>query len=177
MRLFIGIELPEHIRHLVAQEAKRLSSTIPGRYVLQDNYHITLAFLGEYDMAGAEAAKAVMKDAADGQSPFSLQLASPGFFGKQRNAILYIGTDDCYELNTLDERLCSLLADRNLRYDKKPFHSHITIARHAQISQDILSEPLTGVPPFEGNALTLFHSTRINNVLTYLPIARVPFAP
>ena len=47
MRLFIGIPLPDDVRRAVAGLAAQAGAHIPGRYVLEENYHITLAFLGD----------------------------------------------------------------------------------------------------------------------------------
>ena len=49
MRLFIGIALPATVRQALSGAAKTMESRMPGRYVPMENYHITLAFLGETD--------------------------------------------------------------------------------------------------------------------------------
>ena len=65
MRLFIAIELPRSFKQELARvqkEVKQLSCG--GRFVPQENFHITLHFIGESDdLAGAVAA---MREAVRG---------------------------------------------------------------------------------------------------------------
>ena len=48
MRLFIGILLPRAVQDSVAESARLLEQhCAAGRFVPRENYHLTLAFLGE----------------------------------------------------------------------------------------------------------------------------------
>ena len=51
MRLFFGLTLPPEVRKATAQYARLAAQTLPGRYALPENHHITLAFLGEVEPA------------------------------------------------------------------------------------------------------------------------------
>ena len=44
MRLFYGLSLPDDVRRCAASHAQQLAAQFPGRYVSEQNYHITLAF-------------------------------------------------------------------------------------------------------------------------------------
>lgn len=74
MRLFIAVELPKAVRNEVGaalKELKMLSSG--GRFVQENNLHITLHFIGESnDLAGAVKA---MQSAVRGIRPFELHPA------------------------------------------------------------------------------------------------------
>ena len=82
MRLFIAVELPKAVRNEVGaalKELKMLSSG--GRFVQENNLHITLHFIGESnDLAGAVKA---MQSAVRGIRPFELRPA-----GFSRSVIL-----------------------------------------------------------------------------------------
>ena len=174
MRLFIGIALPATVRQALSGAAKAMESRMPGRYVPMENYHITLAFLGETDADGLARARRAMTCAAANQCAVPLALDRPGYFGRRENAILYAGITDWDALARIDQLLRQELRNVGLAFDPKPFRPHITLARHVCILPDILNAPL---PPvcFPAKGLTLFHSTRINGVLTYLPLAEAVF--
>ena len=58
MRLFIAIELPRSFKQELARVQKEVKQmSCGGRFVPQENFHITLHFIGESDdLAGAVAA-------------------------------------------------------------------------------------------------------------------------
>ena len=58
MRLFIAVSFPAPLREQLRQAAGRLQGQcLRGRFTLTDNFHLTLAFLGETERrAAAEAA-------------------------------------------------------------------------------------------------------------------------
>ncbi len=170
MRLFIGIALPENIREQIDADAGRLKKVIPGRYVSKETYHITLVFIGETDQNGADAVKRAMDTATAGQSPAELSIGRPGYFGKPENAILHMKVDGWEQLQGLSRRLRSALEEEGLSFDGKPFNAHITLARKAIIDPDELKGFSGRQSKFKVNEITLFHSTRIDGVLTYLPV-------
>ena len=54
MRTFIALELPQTYCAETEALANQLSTTVQGRFLKQDTYHLTLAFLGEIDEATAQ---------------------------------------------------------------------------------------------------------------------------
>ena len=73
MRLFIAIDLPRSFKAELARIQKEVKGiSCGGRFVPQDNFHITLHFIGESDdIAGAAEA---MHEAVRGIRPFTLHL-------------------------------------------------------------------------------------------------------
>ena len=65
MRLFFGLSLPEDIRMITAQCAREAQRSIPGRYALSENHHITLAFVGEVPESRLEDAQRVIDCGVD----------------------------------------------------------------------------------------------------------------
>ena len=47
MRLFIALEIPPVLRDDMAIMSRQLRERIQGRFIPPENYHITLAFIGE----------------------------------------------------------------------------------------------------------------------------------
>lgn len=172
MRLFIGISLSDNIREKIGADADKLKKVIPGRYVVEENYHITLVFIGETDQNDANVIKRAMDAAVIGQAPVDLSIGRPEYFRKPVNAILHMKVDGWKELLGLDKRLRSALRKEGLSFDEKPFNAHITLARKARINLDELNTFPEQKYKLRVNEITLFHSMRVNGVLTYLPIYR-----
>ncbi|MCD8232215.1 MAG: RNA 2',3'-cyclic phosphodiesterase [Clostridiales bacterium] len=172
MRLFIGIALPDNIREKIGADADKLKKVIPGRYVVEENYHITLVFIGETDQNDVNVIKRAMDAAVIGQAPVDLSIGRPWYFRKPENAILHMKVEGWKQLLGLDKRLRSALREEGLSFDKKPFNAHITLARKARINLGELNNFPEQKYKLRVNEITLFHSTRVNGVLKYLPIYR-----
>src|SRR4051812_14262192 len=86
MRLFIGIDLPEHMRDgaaagadAVRQALSRVAPRTVLRWVNPSNLHITLWFLGEVDERRAEAIAAGLA-LPFGTTSFELHVGGAGVF-------------------------------------------------------------------------------------------------
>ena len=88
MRLFFGISLPDFIKQAVSARAAACEALIPGRYVRKENYHITLAFLGNVPEEQISDAKNVLRRCIETFPPPQLTLGETSFFGRPQNAIL-----------------------------------------------------------------------------------------
>ncbi len=169
MRLFIGIPIGRAARAALARAAAEMRGIADGRYVAQDMYHVTLAFLGELDGGRMDAVRAAMDEAAGCARPVPLTLAGTGSFGKAHSAILYAGVQGADGLYPVADELRAALAARGLPFDPKPFKAHITLARRVNATETLLSSRIEPVA-FCADGLTLFHSCRVNGALRYLPI-------
>lgn len=181
MRLFIGLSLPEYVRRAVKSLAAQAGECIPGRYVLAENYHITLAFLGE---APQEAIPRIGEVLARCAACASAPLLSPGpidVFGRMENGILVLRMDSAPSLEPLHEALCAALRAQELPASDGPFSPHVTLARHASACPDALrtlSEAAARVPAFRADRARLFLSARDeSSILRYTPLLSVPFSP
>lgn len=174
MRLFIGISIGDQARAALTQAAARMERMAAGRYVDEDMYHITLAFLGELEKAQLEPLKSAMDEVAERAAPIRLSLCGADFFGRRESAVLYAGVDGGKALCPIANDLRRALGLRNLPFDPKPFRAHITLARRVHVADDLLAIPIPPAP-FTAEGLTLFHSCRVNGALRYLPIWFVRF--
>ncbi|MCR5652008.1 MAG: hypothetical protein K6F86_12605 [Lachnospiraceae bacterium] len=53
MRLFIAIQFPDRIKHALSYIQQDMQSVgIKGNYIPEENFHLTLAFIGEYSDPG-----------------------------------------------------------------------------------------------------------------------------
>ena len=174
MRLFFGLALPPEIRKATAQYARLAAQTLPGRYALPENHHITLAFLGEVPPERLPAARDVLARCAAAFPAPVLTLQGFGCFGRRENAILILRVRSEPPLEPLHNRLVRALAQADLPADPGPFSPHITLARHAA-----LPDALPACPPvsFTATQAHVFLSARDTaGVLRYTPLETVPFA-
>ena len=180
MRLFIGIELPAEMRRELVGISKLLRErSCGGRFVPQENFHITLRFIGESeDLAGAVSA---MHEACRGIRPFTLSLGSYGFFeksasGNHRVSLVDV-TGEMTELSVLRETLESALADNGFPRDHKRFMPHVTLGRSVE-HDELVYDELKAVPldsSMTVTGITLFESARVNGRIVYTPLHRENF--
>ncbi|BCS53944.1 RNA 2',3'-cyclic phosphodiesterase [Geobacter sp. SVR] len=125
MRLFIAIELPDAVK----QTLGRLRTEIPGaRWVVPDQLHLTLAFLGETDQ---ETAQSLTTKLADIQARgFDLRFGSTGCFpDKRRPRVVWIGFEPEPLLQKLAALVRAAVLASGIPQEERPFSPHITLAR------------------------------------------------
>ena len=180
MRLFIGIPLPDGVRRAVAALAAQAGALIPGRYVLEENYPITLAFLGDappgdVPRIGEVLARTIARTDAPLLSP-----ARPDVFGRMENGILVLRMSSAPDLAPLHGALCAALRAQGLPVSDGPFSPHVTLARHAAAGERALcalAPAANSVPSFRAGQAQLYLSARdAHGVLRYTPQLCAPFA-
>ena len=124
MRLFVAVKLSPGAKQLVKDTQiifRKLG--VSGNYTSEENMHVTLAFIGEYDDPDKvmEALKEVSFE------PFDITLGKTGRFGD----LWWMGVFKSDELGLLAEKVRKALGDRGIPYDPKQFKAHITFLRRA----------------------------------------------
>lgn len=138
MRAFIALQPPEAFLDDVEDLARELACCCDGRFVPRQNYHVTLAFLGEIDEEGARSAMASIDAACAGAGPAALIPTGLGTFGSRRNKTLWLGLQNVPELGLIADCMRDELDQRGLDYDRKGFLPHITLARRAVLPDGAL---------------------------------------
>lgn len=172
MRAFVALELPEAFADEVAALSRRLAATCEGRFVPDENHHLTLAFLGEVDEAGARRAMDALDAACAGVGPVELTADGLGTFGRGRAATLWLGIRRSEGLALLARRLREELAARDLAFDEKDFLPHVTLARRARVPRGELGD-LAFPLPDEARRVTLFRSVLEPDGARYKPLYTV----
>ncbi len=158
MRAFVALELPESFVDEVASLASTLEGAIEGRFMPRENYHMTLAFLGDVDEAAIERAISALNEACTNTRPVRIASNGLGKFGRASDATLWLGVAENSELMALAEAARESLAARGVAFDPKPFKAHITLARRARIPKGSLP-PVAFPEPALAARVTLFKST------------------
>ena len=125
IRLFVGLELPEDVRHALAG----LCGGVPGAdWVAPESMHLTLRFIGDVTEADAEDAHdALMRVRAPG---FDLSLHGVGHFstGDELRA-LWAGVDRSEPLAQLRRNVDSALVRMGFPPEERRWRPHVTLAR------------------------------------------------
>lgn len=177
MRLFFGLSLPDSIRREAQRRAGAAALLIPGRYGSAENYHITLAFLGDVPAERVSDASGVLTKCVSDMPAPRLTLGGTAFFGRAQNAILILDVISDPPLAALHDSLVHGLDAKGLCFSPGPFSPHITLARHAAVPEDRL-HTLTGpAVSFVPERAHLFLSARNEaGQIAYTPIFDAYFA-
>lgn len=174
MRVFIAVELPEVWREelcLAGQALRRLG--VRGRFTRQENFHLTLAFLGEVPDPNGVAAVLDRLEAA----PFPLETTEANRFVLRGGEIWWVGVAPHPALLETQAKLCDGLREAGFVLDRRPFLPHITLARRVFSPGQVGPEALTGLLfPMETTVrhLTLMSSQLSRGGSVYTPIHRTP---
>jgi 2'-5' RNA ligase len=128
-RLFFALWPDEGARAQLAHWSRELHGACGGRPTRPENLHVTLAFLGSVE----EARVAEVERAADtvGSRACPLILDQPGYW--KHNRIAWAGASVVPAgLEALVSGLRGALAKSQIRFDAKPFVSHVTLLRDAR---------------------------------------------
>lgn len=132
MRYFIALEIAsENIPQFQAIQAS-LHTLIPQAKITSlEKIHLTLAFLGEQSDELQSKLTSIIKDAANGVSPFEVTPAYiDGFPNIHHPNILWVGIKgDIDKVLLIRERLKDGLENLHLPVDERRFIPHITIAK------------------------------------------------
>ena len=172
MRAFIALELPDAFADELAALSRQLEAVCSGRFVPDENHHLTLAFLGEAGEAEARSAMAALDAACLDAGPVHLRATGLGTFGRARDATLWLGIEKDPQLMDLAARVRSELSARGLAYDEKDFLPHVTLARRARVPRGALGD-LAFPLPDEATRITLFRSILEPDGARYKPLYTV----
>ena len=178
MRLFFALPLPDSVRAHAARLAGAAEDFIPGRYALPENYHLTLAFLGDVPEARLDDAHAVLARCAAALPAPRVTLTGADVFGRMENGVLILRAASDPDLTALHGALAAALVRKGLPVSPGPFAPHVTLARHAaaseaalaQLTRALLAHPETA-RSFPADRAHLYLSARDeSNVLRYTPL-------
>ena len=178
IRAFAAIALPGPVTSALTAAQAGLPA---GRPVAPENFHLTVAFLGEHP-------EPVIEDvhlALDGiRAPeFALTLTGAGLFGGRRPRALYAGVRPEPALSRLRKKVLQAARDAGLHMPRGRYTPHVTLARfNAGLQGDEAAEMRDFAArrmgftagPFEVGAFLLIRSTLGRNGPVYEELAAYP---
>lgn len=147
---FYAVKIPSDTKHLVNDKLLPLQKDFPfQKWVHPEDYHITLAFLGNAEISMLEKSIQYVSDALKKENAFHLNIEGLDTFGsKESPRIFWARLEEqttLYEVRKKVFHACEL-ADFSL--EKRPFHPHITIARKWKGNTVFSPESLLQKNPF-----------------------------
>ena len=168
MRLFIAINFTDENRRILADTAELLrANSRGGTFTREENFHITLAFLGEVQPFEVKKIRQVM--AASAGPAFDFEIGGLGRFKRTGGDIYWLGIERVPELFDLAEKLQTGLRAAGFDIEDRAFKPHLTLGRQVILNCDpkTLDTPVLSC---HAGRISLMQSQRIRGVLTYTEI-------
>ena len=157
-RLFVALSLPE----IVADALTQLQYGVDGaRWRPAENFHLTLAFIGETDRHGFNNAIEALSKV---DTPaFEMTLAGLGFFGDRKPRALWAGTAPNEALHHLQTKVETALRRTGFDLERRKFTPHVTLAYLKNVPQPVAAQycaehGLFSCGPFPVEAFHLYSS-------------------
>lgn len=160
MRLYIGIDLPPHIKHSLSKSQLRLKKLgVAGAWKIPDYFHITLEFLGELSMESVPALVQIMETVVSCKKEFKLHIESLGAFPSFHRAhTLWAGIGGNTEkLDDIWYKLHEELVKKGFVLQETQFMPHITL----------LTRPKVLVPDLETFKLRITRNFILSEVILF----------
>lgn len=172
MRLFLGVELSEDHKALIASTLEPLKRSEKG-WENPHDYHLTFLFIGMVPAGPSPSILARMLDVS--AKPITLFTSGFHFFSRR---ILYLGFEHSPEALALRKKILSVYPEF-YRKEEKEFIPHVTVKRWQRHEHAGLVRGLEGIAPFRlevpVTGLSLFKSEKDSENRKYHVIHRVDF--
>lgn len=127
-RVFFALWPDAQVRRSLDELAEQVHKACGGHRMRTDSAHLTLVFVGQVAMAKIESLKSIASGIA--VPSFDLHLDHVGYW--KQNRIAWIGTRETPRpLAELVESLEQGLGQEGLKFDKRSYFPHLTLARKA----------------------------------------------
>jgi RNA 2',3'-cyclic 3'-phosphodiesterase len=130
-RLFVAAPLPAELHGLIRRAQEALPPVRGLRLLGPEQWHVTLAFLGEVDAVKADIARRVVESVPaglGGEATIERFLLLPSA-GRARVVTLEIGDEQGVFGALFENVMTGLEAAGVMQREKRPFRPHVTIAR------------------------------------------------
>ncbi|WP_281818172.1 RNA 2',3'-cyclic phosphodiesterase [Brachyspira pilosicoli] len=167
MRAFLALNIDENIKNKYHNLLlKKIDDNIAEvKFVNKNKMHITLVFFENIKESDIEKIKSSLEKTSNIIKPFNILFEKLSYFTNKFNDInvLFVKAN-CKEL---DEYVKHLRDNINIKYDKKDFKSHLTLARVKKVyDNDKLKEIINNISfeksSFLANSITLYESDFVN---------------
>jgi RNA 2',3'-cyclic 3'-phosphodiesterase len=162
-------ELKKEIHELTAPLREEESFK---KWVHPEDYHITLAFLGDASQENLDVAIDTVTHSLHNLGRFPLSLKQFGTFGKSDEPrIFWMGVNPSSSLHQIREKVYEACEEAGFRLDSRPFTPHITIGRKwnktSSFSKEWLNEFNPGETPSHHITEVVLYQTHMDRSPKY----------
>ncbi|WP_406089112.1 RNA 2',3'-cyclic phosphodiesterase [Streptomyces sp. NBC_01013] len=151
IRVFIALAPPDSAKEELVRELRPVYGTHPHmRWNRVEDWHITLAFLGELPVEAVSLLRPPLADVAASRRPPRLALRGGGDFDDR---VLWTGIDgDMEELYDLAADVRTAVRGCAIEFEDRPLRPHLTLARARRGDLSSAAEIAAGLTGFTGRA-------------------------
>ncbi|MFJ8085352.1 RNA 2',3'-cyclic phosphodiesterase [Streptomyces sp. NPDC096205] len=160
VRVFIALAPPDDAKEELERELRPAYQTYPQmRWNRVEDWHITLAFLGELQVRVVPLLRQPLADLAARRAPVALALRGSGHFDER---VLWTGIDgDLAGLHTLATEIRDLVKESGVAWEERPLRPHLTLARARRDDPFSVPQVATELAAFTGRR---WHAERLHLV-------------
>lgn len=174
MRLFIAIECPETVKAALEEQAALVrSACVRGTFTRREQFHLTLAFLGQVSSQRTREIAALMDDRVS--PPIPITIGHMGRFRRREGDILWRQIEADAGLIKLQRTLAAALRAHGFALEARAFQPHLTLARRVILKNGVKLSDLSAAMPdltYAAAHITLMRSHQVNGKLVYTPLHR-----
>lgn len=175
IRVFFALSISEQFEQTLADRAVLLREQLfrePLRWIPPQNYHVTLAFLGDVSSADIPRLAELGREVASRQPVHRLSVRGMQWFpGVHKPRLLVAALSLSPSLNKLQADLQQQLNRRGFPIDRQKFRPHISLARAARGQQPAGFELAADGLMFDADELVLFKSELHAQGSRYTPLS------
>ena len=174
IRLFIAVNCSDKTKiGLLSVQDKIKAQSQKGNFSRSDNFHLTLAFMGETPEDQVPAIRSAIKEAMrPPTASFTLTFSQTGFFRHSNKELWWIGAcpadPSLNILKNLRKQITNGLSAKGIAYDDRPFNPHITLGREIKHNAPIVIPQQEITIPV--NRISLMKSERSGGTLVHTEI-------
>ncbi|MFJ4868839.1 RNA 2',3'-cyclic phosphodiesterase [Streptomyces sp. NPDC088757] len=149
VRVFVALAPPDDAKDELADALGPAYAAYPGmRWNRIEDWHITLAFLGELPVATVPLLRPPLADLAASRRPVELALRGGGHFDDR---VLWSGIDgDLEGLHGLATEVRGVVEECGIPFEDRPLRPHLTLARARRADTASVVEAAAGLAGFTG---------------------------
>ncbi len=170
MRLFIALLFKEDVKEKIGMLRDVVADrSVKGRFAATENFHLTLAFIGESTVEEADRLLDVLGalEASGTGVPESLIGSYVGSFQRRDREIVWLGIEKDKQLKALYRKLVQLLTEAGFKTEDRRFSPHITIGRQVLLEEELSSLVIQPIE-LKIRKLALMESKQVDGVLRYV---------
>jgi 2'-5' RNA ligase len=162
VRLFVALDIPEHVRATLRAFTTPLRQVSPGaRWTRTEGQHVTLKFLGNVGEEKLEAIHSVLAPVRSLQ-PVTMNFRGAEFFPRgRRPRVFWVGVKPSENLTTLAADIEGAVVAVGFTPEQRAFRPHLTLARFPEAKSSApllqtLAERKNHQPEFGGVTVSEF---------------------